>query len=236
MVTSARSAGCSDGSSQNPKERKRRRAYHRLRTGLAFHYGKRMRFLTLTLVEGSNNDIHQCFRAFKERIRRLTPNKIRKMDPEYFTDQRMHRFFGPEEGWDKKVKFEYFAVNVSGSRQHMHILYFGSFLPQPILKKMWKEITGDSDIIDIRTTREGINNDGRLAGYVLAQYVGKQEGDIRFQMSHGWTWKGMVKDWKRAVRKYTTDVRGVKRVDFQNLLRYWADFVKSMKTKQVKLT
>jgi len=196
-----------------------------------------LRFLTLTLVKGSKNDIHQCFRTFKERIRRLTPNKIQNQDTAgFFTKKRMKRYFGDEINWNKPVKFDYFAVNVGGERQHMHILYFGSWLPQSFLKKIWKEITGDSDIIDIRTTKEQVNDDKRLAGYILAQYVGFQAGDLRFQMSHGWTWKGMVRDWKQAIRKSTTKVKGLHRVDFKELLAYWVDVIKSKKTKQILLT
>jgi len=230
MVVSA----CTDN--EKKASRKRRRAYHRLRTGLTFHHGKRLRFLTLTLIEGSKNDIHACFRVFKERIRRLTPNKIRKQDIEgYFTPARMRQFFGKKEGWDKSIKFEYFSVIVYGKRPHMHILYFGDWLPHAWLKKVWKEITGDSEIVDIRTTKDGVDNEKSLTGYVLSQYALLQEGDIRFQMSQGWTWRGMVRDWKLAVRKFTRVVKGKYIVEFRDLLFYWADFVRSKKTKQMSL-
>jgi len=216
--------------------RKRRRAYHRLRTGLAFHYGKRLRFLTLTLVKESQNDIHTCFRAFKERVRRLTPNKLKRQDVEgFFTDVNMRRYFGKEENWDKPIKFEYFSVIINGERPHMHILYFGNWLPHAWLKKVWQEITGDSDIVDIRTTKEKVNDEKRLAGYVLAQYVVLQEGNIRFQMSQGWTWRGMVRDWKQAVKKFTKQVHGKYIVKFKELLTYWVDVVRDKKTKQLLL-
>ena len=236
MVVSARTDGCGVHSQAS---RKRRRAYHRLRTGLAFHHGERLRFLTLTLVKGSQNDIHQCFRAFKERIRRLTPNKLRKLDTEnYFTPARMQRFFGDEKNWDKPIRFEYFSVIITGERPHMHILYFGDWLPHAWLKKVWQEITGDSDIVDIRTTREGINNDKRLTGYVLAQYAQMQEGRIRFQMSRGWAWRGMVRDWKNAVRNFTRNDRGTSRISFKSLLEYWGEVIRGTvgrETKQMAL-
>jgi hypothetical protein len=231
MVGSA----CTDH--QKNDSRKRRRAYHRLRTGLAFHHGKRLRFLTLTLIAGSENDIHRCFRAFKERIRRLTPNKIRRQYTEgYFTDKRMRQFFGDEDRWNKPLRFEYFSVIIREKRPHMHILYFGDWLPHAWLKKVWREITVDSEIVDIRTTRNGVDNDKRLASYSLSQYALFQEGDIRFQMSQGWTWRGMVRDWRNAVKKFTRKERGLHKVDFKKLLAYWVGIIKSKKTMQMLLT
>jgi len=221
---------------QSPDSRKRRRAYHRLRTGFSFHYGQKLRFLTLTLVEGSANDIHRCFRVFAARVKRLTPNKIKKKDTKgYFTPQLMGRFFGKKEGWNKPIKFEYFSVNVKGDRQHMHILYFGNWLPHAWLKKAWKDITGDSEIVDIRTTKKGVHDEKALTRYVIGQYAIFQDGDIRFQMSQGWTWRGMVRDWKREVKRHTKQVRGQYHVAFKELLEDWRDVVRSKKTTQMTL-
>jgi hypothetical protein len=55
---------------------------------------------------------------------------------------------------------------VSGDRQHMHILYFGDWLPHAWMKKVWKEVTGDSDNMDIRSTKFGISAERSLAGYI----------------------------------------------------------------------
>lgn len=145
----------------------------------------------------------------------------------------MRKFFGKEETWDKLIKFEYFSVVIGESRGHMPVLYFGNWLPHAWLKKVWKEITGDSDIIDIRTTNNAVNDDRWLAGYVLAQYALFQEGEIRFQMSQGWTWRGMVRGWKRAVKKFTRQVRGKYVVSFKKLLVDWNDFVQRKKNKTV---
>ena len=217
-------------------KRKRRRAYHRLLTGLHYHKSQTLRLLTLTLVEGSSNDIHECFRIFKERIRRLTPYKLKKEDSEgYFTPQRMSHYFGKKENWDKRIKFEYFSVNVLGDRQHMHILYFGDWLPHAWIKKVWKEISGDSDIVDIRVVNNDVNGVKSLASYVLAQYTLLQDGDVRFQMSHGWAWCGSVRDWKQAVKRFSKFKRGRYVVDKKELLLYWSKVVKEKKISQTCL-
>ena len=45
----------------------------------------------------------------------------------------------------------------------------------------------------------------------------------------------MVRDWKKAVKKFTRQVRGKYSVSFGELLIYWADFVHEKKTKQIQL-
>jgi hypothetical protein len=144
----------------------------------------------------------------------------------------MRSFFGKKENWDKPIKFEYFSVIINGERPHMHILYFGNWLPHAWLKKVWREITKDSDVVEIRTTKANVNNEKRLTGYVLAQYALFQDGDIRFQMSQGWAWRGMVRDWKQAVKKFTKQERGKCIVRFKELLAYWVVVVRSKKTVQ----
>lgn len=105
----------------------------------------------------------------------------------------------------------------------------------PRLKKVRDEIAGDSDIVDIRTTEAGVRDEKKPASYTIGQYALFQEGEIRFQMSQGWTWRGMTRDWKHAVRKHTRQERGLYKVDFKGLLTDWFDFVKSKKIIQMPL-
>ena len=117
----------------------------------------------------------------------------------------------------------------------MHVLYFGQWLPDTWLKKVWKEITGDSDVIDIRTTREGVHQVKPLASYILSQYVLFQEGDIRFQMSQGWAWRGVARDWKRAKKRHTTWKKGRYEMDFPALFADWTHIVQEKRTPQTIL-
>jgi len=161
--------------------KQQRKAYHRIASGIYYRSSKgwRLRFLTLTLKEGSKNDIHECFRVLKERIRRK------------FSD------------------FEYFAVKISGDRPHMHLVYFGSFMLQRWLRSAWLEITGDSFIVDIRSTREEIYDAQRLAGYCIGQYVTSQDGDVRFSKSKNWLPKNWLEVWKNLLQVYNYDMKKV---------------------------
>lgn len=51
---------------------------------------------------------------------------------------------------------------------HLHVIFQGDYVPQPLLKAAWLEITGDSYIVDVRA----IFNAKYAAGYV-AKYAGK---------------------------------------------------------------
>jgi hypothetical protein len=46
---------------------------------------------------------------------------------------------------------------------------------------------------------------------------------------------GMVRDWKHAVKKFSKVVKGVTRIEKQELLKYWVDIVKTNKSHQMKL-
>jgi hypothetical protein len=111
----------------------------------------------------------------------------------------------------------------------MHILYFGDWLPHAWMKKVWKEVTGDSDNMDIRSTKFGISAERSLAGYILAQYTLFRDGDIRFQMSNGGAGRGMVRDWKRAVKRHTKCVNGQYKGEFHELLWCWSHLIKERK-------
>ncbi len=89
--------------------------------------------------------------------------------------------------------------------------------------------------MDIRTTEAGVHDEKKLASYTIGQYALFQEGEVRFQMSQGWTWRGMVRDWKHAVKKFTKQERGLYKVDFKGLLTYWVGFVRNKKTTQMPL-
>jgi len=76
----------------------------------------------------------------------------------------MRRYFGKVENRNKPIRFGYFSGIINGEPPHMHILYFGNWLLHAWLKKVWREITGDSDIVDIRTTKENVHDEKMLAG------------------------------------------------------------------------
>ena len=51
---------------------------------------------------------------------------------------------------------------------HTHILVYGPYYSQPYISRKWREITGDSFIVDIRAI-----TDVRKASYYLTKYLSK---------------------------------------------------------------
>jgi len=123
-----------------------------LQNGIDCHKGQKLIMLTLTLKKGSQNDLQRCFEKFVERVQQLNP----------------------------KFQLDYFSVNVEG--QYMHIYYYGPFLLQKWIARIWKEITGDSYIVDIRTVSE---NPNIIAQFIVSRCNRKRK--IIFQTSHEWS-------------------------------------------------
>lgn len=110
--------------------------------------------------------------------------------------------------------FDYFAVTVTKwrrlngdpdedvSRQHCHVLFFGSYIDWLWLRLTWEYITGDSRSIDIQACKSLIYKASGLASYVVGQYVSNQDGEVRYHYSAGWCFKGFVLAWRGLISKY----------------------------------
>lgn len=122
-----------------------------LRSALA---GKVIRFLTLTLRSSPdplNFLLDRSIAAFRK-LRHMKPIKHALKGGIYFFEVTRN----PKTGlW----------------HPHLHVLFEGGYIPQPLLKSLWLKATGDSFIVDIR----GFNNSDRAVGY-CAKYVSKGIG------------------------------------------------------------
>ena len=79
--------------------------------------------------------------------------------------------------------------------EHVHMIYRGSYIPQPVLSDMWQEIH-QAPIVDIRSIKSSRHHLRGAAGE-LAKYMAK-EGCRRYSWSWGWVYKGFVRTWKQA--------------------------------------
>jgi len=206
-----REAGCAGGSPPEPSldfngqnctlahrrfwDRKRRRCYHRILSGIRKHRGERLRFLTLTSSNEAKRPITQDFRVLKERIRRLTP--LRLIRSGYLSLKDYRRYYG-NKPLNERMHFEYLWVETSEGNGVLHVLFFGDYLPQAWLSDAWRDIH-QSPIVDIRATRskiKGHNEDKkRLAAYCVLQYCAGQDKFIRYSWSWGWVFRGFVRVW-----------------------------------------
>ena len=99
-----------------------------------------LRFLTLTTAKGVKRDICKDFDIFKKRVFRAFGWKFNK----YF---KLKTFEGPE-------------------KQVLHIVFWGRFIPQRWISKVWREIHG-SPIVDITSIKHRRGSMSGIAGYLI---------------------------------------------------------------------
>lgn len=164
------------------RNRKERRWFQRLATGLQIARNNRayMRFMTLTSpIGGGRRWIKESFSALKKRIERAT--------------WRRDRFWG--------FKFNrYICFRTSEGNGVLHVIYWGRFIPQAWLSRVWQEIHG-AFRVDIRacgTDRKKVNG---LVGYLLTNYL-KDQPIERLSYGWKWAWLGFCKSWENVKGHY----------------------------------
>lgn len=145
--------------------RRLKRCYHRVISGL--EKDPSCRFVTLTSSPHSRNFIQQDLRRLILRLRR------------------------------RSILVDYIRVVelTKAGREHVHMIYRGRYIPQPVLSELWQEIH-QSPIVDIRSVRPS-KRYLRGAAAELAKYMAK-EGCRRYSWSCGWVYKGFVRTWTTA--------------------------------------
>lgn len=113
--------------------------------------GRRLRFITLTLIqytEPLNNTLNRLYRSFR-------------------TLQRSPLWKKHVTGGVSFLELKYIHKTANW-HPHLHILCEGSYFPQPLLRRQWLSVTGDSYIVDIRPG----GNSRKVARYVT-KYASK---------------------------------------------------------------
>ncbi len=173
-----------------------RRAYQRILSGINAHYGERLRFLTLTMPVDAKRPLSGGFRAFKERVKRMTIGRLVREG--WVPREKVGRYY-PGRKLGDKLRFNYFKRETSEGNGVLHILYFGDFIPHMWIRATWLELTGAYEI-DIRACKRDVYNAKRLAKYVVEQYVAGQSKAVRSSWSWWWVYPGFVSAWKGLVR------------------------------------
>lgn len=170
-----------------PLTARSRRCYHRVMSGL--ERGGSLRFLTLTSSIEAPQDIQRSWRMLYMRMQRrgLITGYIKV--PEY-----------TQEG-----------------RQHLHVLFRGSYIAQWLLSLWWQDIH-HSKVVDIRSFRP-FKGKKRTASY-MAKYMSKESAG-RYSWSWGWVWRGFCGHWTLWKRYWWKNFHVEGKNGFSNCLVGW---------------
>lgn len=171
---------------------KSRRCYHRVISGI--ERGGQLRFLTLTSSNESPSTCQRSFRALYMRLKRRNLIKGYIKVPE-----------------DSK-----------NGKQHLHILFRGSYIEQALISHWWQEIH-HAKIVDIR--KVGPKRDKKQLAAYMAKYMSK-ENIYRYSWNWGWVWRGFVKDWQTLKRLITERYGDCYDRGRNPLLFYWHAWLK----------
>jgi len=175
---------------------KSRRCYHRVISGI--ERGGELRFLTLTSSADSPDTCQRSFRALYMRLLRR----------------------GLIKGYIKVPE------KSKNGKQHLHVLFRGSYLEQALISTWWQQIH-HAKIIDIRKVYYQ-NSRKRVASY-MAKYMTK-ESLYRYSWSWGWVWRGFVGDWTRLKKLWRYFNESGAYYDWGALLRWWRLWLKGFFT------
>jgi len=180
---------------------KQKRAYRNLINGmeLAKHFGEELRFLTLTTsaiqIENKNyndTDLNDSFRKLKQRIKRMTPEKMVAYG--YIQKRQIPHYYG--RGNPKRLlKFEYFKVTTNEGNGVVHIIFKGDYLPYNYIVDNWTDIHNTWEV-NIKAIKDKKKDLRKSANYVVSQYIANQDSSYQ-RSSKSWYWiiRGYNKNW-----------------------------------------
>ena len=172
---------------------KSRRCYHRVISGI--ERGGKLRFLTLTSSTDSPDTCQRSFRALYMRLKR------RNLIKGYIKV--------PEQG--------------KNGKQHLHVLFRGSFVEQQLISRWWLEIH-HAKIVDIRAVKR-TRNPRQVAAY-MAKYMSK-ENAYRYSWNWDWVWRGFCRDWKALKRRVQSWEQSGCTTSFQQIITFWIRCLKA---------
>jgi hypothetical protein len=191
-------------------------------SGIYYHFGEKMRFMTLTSVNDMKRSLEDSFYTLHKRMIRVKP--IDFFNEGYLSEEYLRDIFPDESLWfDPVGAFDYIKIKTSeGVSGVFHILFFGFYYPKGWLQDNWYDITGSAYIVDIRESESIVGDADGLAGYCIEQYTAGQSEFISFSTSKNWCFPGYVKVWNSLKRRYTYMLD--EPVDMGNFILYkWTD-------------
>ena len=186
----------------------RMRAYRHVIAGIRYHKGEKLSFLTIGFKRGTIIDVRLFLQKLTTWVKRYTGMRIDYYRVTVYDNK------SPDGKW----------------RIHMHIIWNAPYLKQSLILEKVKEYIGESGSVHIKLLD---GNDKKAARYLM-QYLGNQDGFVRFDRSRNWLPKGYNEFWNETRRSYYEHVpTGIRKpmdnaeMAFQLMTQYSEDWKKA---------
>jgi hypothetical protein len=181
----------------SPGKRKRGRLFQRLKSGMTWHRGDRLRFMTLTTApEAVERNFGKDWNLFVTRLRKYTPMRLLQEDYITWTDlKRYYRSRPYGKGPCGTLVMDYCAVQTWEGNGVKHCAIYGDYLPQAFISDLW-DSCHHTKIVDIRSPKG--TNGHQLSSYFLGQYIADQDMLNRYSWSRDWVYRGFCRQWSQC--------------------------------------
>lgn len=179
-------------------KRKKGRFYWLLQSGLTYHAGEVVRFVTLTSSDESPEmrEMPYSLKKLILDIRRLTPNKLVKSG--YLRDSQLKNYY-PRRDRDAGLCFECAYCRTSEGNGVIHAASVGDYIPQPWLSDTWMEKHRAWNVnISL------VEKDNLIKKYMMRQYLAGQESFIRGGSTHQWLFPHAREQWLTLLKVFKT--------------------------------
>jgi hypothetical protein len=167
-----------DGNISAPSEitksydaKSRRINYRKILAGIRYHKGEKLSFVTIGFKRGSVIDVRTTLKKLTTFIKRSTGMRIE------YTRVRVLDNKSPDGSW----------------RIHIHMIWNAPYIKQRLLVEKIEAFIGENCHVDIRL----LDEDHKRSARYLMQYLGNQDGSVRFDCSRGWLPEGYNEAWNQ---------------------------------------
>ena len=153
-------------------DRGRSHAYRKILAGLRYHKGEKLSLITFGFRRGSEIDDRTVLKQLMTWIKRERDFKV-----EFFR-VRVRENNSDDEKW----------------RIHVHMIWNAPYIRQPAIVEKMNLYLGESGSVFIKLLDD---NEKKTARYLM-QYLGNQDGEVRYTMSRNWLPKGYIDFWNET--------------------------------------
>jgi len=153
----------------------------------------------------TTNTLSDDFKLLTRQIKRLTPSKL--VDDGYISKRQSGQYYGAD-NYEVKVfsDMAYFKVHTSEGNGVIHSLMRAPFIPYDYIVDLWTDLhlTWSINIQNLDLNNYSAQD---CAGYIVAQYIGVNQGTsyLYSSQSKNWLFPGANKLWEDLKKTYLKD-------------------------------